>query len=255
MNKRQIIKKENENQFFDLITAVDPSHVASENYRRIKVSLEFANLDKNLKVIEISSASQGEAKTTTLLNLAYTYVEDGKKVIVIDMDFRRPKIHLLFKVPDKNGLSDYLAGNIGKEKAIQHSNRYGMDFIVRGSEVPYPTSLLSSKALEVFIKELRNEYDYIFIDCPPVLLLSDSVIISKFSDGMIFVVSQVLATKDSSREAIKYLKENKVNVLGAVFTSVNEKDSNYDKHYKYKYYSNHYDNSDEEKKSSSNNEK
>jgi capsular exopolysaccharide family len=239
MNRNAIIKKEQSNQDFDLITFTDPSCVASENYRRIKVSLEFTNLDMKKQVLEVTSASQGEAKTTTLLNLAYTYVEDNKKVLVIDMDFRRPRIHHCFKVPNKNGLSDYLAGTISKEKVIQHSNKYNMDFIVRGSEVPYPTSLLSSKMLETFIKDLRKDYDYIFIDCPPVLLISDTVVISRLTDGTIFVVSQVISTKDSAKDAVKYLKENNVNILGCVFTNVNEKSSNYNKNYRYKYY-NHY---------------
>lgn len=234
MNRNVIIKKENNNQDFDLITVSDPSSVASENYRRIKVSLEFTNLDKKKQVIQITSANQGEAKTTTLLNLAYTYVEDKKKVIVINMDFKRPKIHHYFGVPNKNGLSDYLAGSITKDKVIQHSDKYNMDFIVRGSEVPYSTSLLSSKLLETFIKDLRKDYDYIFIDCPPVLL-SDTVVISRITDGTIFVVSQVISTKDSTKNAVKYLRENNVNILGCVFTSVNEKSSNYSKYYRYKY--------------------
>ena len=122
-----IFKKKSEgyrigdNPDYRIITIEEPSSIAAESYRRIKVGLEYSVVDKNIKVIQVSSASQGEGKTLTVLNLAATYVENGKKVIVLDLDLRRPKLPRSFKVENKNGVTDVLVGNISLEKAIKHT--------------------------------------------------------------------------------------------------------------------------------------
>ena len=229
-----------DNPDYRVITLEDPSSIAAESYRRIKVGLEYSMIDKNLKVIQVSSSGQGEGKTITALNIAATYVEANKKVLVVDLDFRRPKLHRSFMVENKDGISDYLAGNVTLEKAIKHT-KSGIDLLNRGTNVPSPSTLLGSAAIQDLLDTLRGMYDFIILDCPPVLAVSDAVISSRLCDGCIFVVSSKSTEKKAAREAVSMLKQNNVNILGVVVTNISKRDNNYYSA-KYKYYHQNYGN-------------
>ena len=214
------------NPTYRVITVEEPLSLAAESYRRIKTSLEFSNIDKKPQVIQICSAMQGEGKTVTVLNLAATYAEDGKKVIVVDLDFRRPKLHRSFRIENKNGVTDVLAGNFKLDEAIKHGEN-GIDCLNRGSSVPYPTAVLGSEALEKVFAELRKKYEYIIVDCPPILAVSDATIIARLCDGCVFVVSQSKTEKNAAKESVKILRDNNVNTLGVVFAGITSRNSNY----------------------------
>lgn len=228
------------NPNYRIITQEKPTSIAAESYRRVKVSLEFAEVDHNIQVIQVLSAIQGEGKTTTLLNVAATYAEDNKKVLVVDLDFRRPKLHRSFHVENKDGVSDYLAGNIPLDKAIKKGNN-GIDLLNRGSKAPYPTVLIGSNSMLELFTKLREMYDIILVDCPPILAVSDGILISKFVDGAIYVISQTKTEKNAAKEAIQVLKKNQVKVFGAIVTSISKKNGDYYSS-KYKYYYQDYGN-------------
>ena len=228
-----------ENPHYRIITVEEPLSLAAESYRRIKTSLEFANVDKHPQVIQVCSSMQGEGKSITVLNIAATYAEDGKKVIAVDLDFRRPKLHRSFRQENKNGITDVLSGHIKLEDAIIHGEN-GIDCLNRGTKAPYPTAILGSENMEKLFQELRKEYEYIIVDCPPILAVSDATIISKLSDGCLFVISQSKTEKAAARESIKILRDNNVNILGCVFVGITAKGSNYyNSKYRY-YYQNYY---------------
>lgn len=235
MSKKNHLFKEiaSSNTDYRIITEIEPQSIAAEAYRRIKVALEYSDVDNKIKVIQMCSATQGEGKTITALNLAATYAEEEKKVLIIDLDLRRPKLHRSFRVENTNGIIDFVTGNAKKEEIIQHSKN-GIDFIVRGHKTSAPTVLLGSEILKDFIAELRLKYDMIIIDCPPILAVSDAVTISKFCDGCIFVVSQKNTEKQAAKEAVSMLRRNGVHLLGAVMANISIKNTGYD--YKYKYY-------------------
>lgn len=236
--KKSSSYKLTDNPDYRIITIEEPDSIASESYRRIKVGLEYSVVDKNIKVIQISSAAQGEGKTLTVLNLAATYVENGKKVIVLDLDLRRPKLHRSFKVENKNGVTDVLAGNVTLEEAIKHT-KTGIDLLNRGTDVPSPSSILESTALKEVIKSLRKMYDFVIIDCPPILAVSDAILVSKLCDACLFVVSARHTEKVAAKEAVTVLKQNKVNLIGVVYTNIRKGDEAYYSS-KYKYYHQNY---------------
>lgn len=240
MNKNRAVKHTTtDNPHYRIITVEQPLSIAAESYRRIKTSLEFANVDKRPQVIQVCSSMQGEGKSVTVLNVAATYSEDGKKVIVVDLDFRRPKLHRSFRVENKNGITDVLAEHIQLKEAIIHGEN-GIDCLNRGSKAPYPTALLGSENMANVFETLRKEYDYIIVDCPPILAVSDAAIISRLCDGCLFIVSQSKTEKAAARESIKILKENNVDILGVVFTNISAKRGNYYYSNKYKYYYQNY---------------
>ena len=228
-----------DNPTYRVITVEQPLSLAAESYRRIKTALEFANVDKHPQVIQVCSSMQGEGKSVTVLNIAATYAEDGKKVIVVDLDFRRPKLHRSFRVENKNGITDVLSGHLKLEEAIKHGDN-GIDCLNRGTKAPYPTAVLGSEQMAKVFEELRKQYEYIIVDCPPILAVSDAAIVSKLCDGCLFVISQSKTEKNAARESIKILRDNNVNILGCVFCGITSKGSNYyNSKYKY-YYQNYY---------------
>ena len=228
-----------DNPHYRIITVEEPLSLAAESYRRIKTSLEFANVDKQPQVVQVVSSMQGEGKSVTVLNIAATYAEDGKKVIVVDLDFRRPKLHRSFRVENKNGITDVLSGHLTLEEAIKHGDN-GIDCLNRGTKAPYPTAVLGSEQMAKVFEELRKQYEYIIVDCPPILAVSDAAIVSKLCDGCLFVISQSKTEKNAARESIKILRDNNVNILGCVFCGITSKGSNYyNSKYKY-YYQNYY---------------
>ena len=228
-----------DNPTYRIITVEEPLSLAAESYRRIKTSLEFSNVDKQPQVIQFCSSMQGEGKSVTVLNLAATYAEDGRKVIVVDLDFRRPKLHRSFRIENKNGVTDVLAGNLKLDEAIKHGEN-GIDCLNRGSSVPYPTAVLGSDNLAKVFAELRKKYEYIIVDCPPILAVSDATIIARLCDGCVFVISQSKTEKNAAKESVKILRDNNVNILGVVFGGITSKNSDsYSSKYKY-YYQNYY---------------
>ena len=228
-----------ENPHYRIITVEQPLSLAAESYRRIKTALEFSNVDKHPQVIQVCSSMQGEGKSITVLNIAATYAEDKKKVIVVDLDFRRPKLHRSFRLENKNGITDVLAGHISLKEAIKHGDN-GIDCLNRGEKVPYPTVVLGSENIGKLFEDLRKEYEYIIVDCPPILAVSDAAIISKLCDGCLFVVSQSKTERAAARESVKILRDNNVTILGCIFAGITAKGSNYySSKYKY-YYQNYY---------------
>jgi capsular exopolysaccharide synthesis family protein len=142
-------------------------------------------------------------------------------------------------VENKNGITDVLAGHLTLKEAIKH-NDAGMDCLNRGEKVPYPTAVLGSEQMAKIFEELRKEYEYIIVDCPPILAVSDAAIVSKLCDGCLFVVSQSKTEKNAARESVKILRDNNVNILGCIFCGITSKGSSYyNSKYKY-YYQNYY---------------
>ena len=226
------------NPDYRIVTTEDPTSPPAEAFRRLKVSLDFLSADEKLQVMQVCSAVQGEGKTTVLLNLGAVYAEDGKKVLYIDLDLRRPRLHRAFKLENKIGVADYLAGYAKADEIVKHAAP-NIDLINCGMKAPHPTTALGSQLLKNLVDDMRGKYDVILIDCPPVLTVTDACIISRLTDGTIYVVSGAVTEKGAAKEAMGIFKQNNIRVLGCVMTEVTPNmrtSSYYNNRYKYNNY-------------------
>ena len=207
-----------------------------ESIDRLKDNLLYYAIDGNKKIIQFESSMSGEAKTTTTVNLAVALGSSGKKVVVIDLDFRKPRVHRAFRLDNENGISDYLIGKIDKKLMLKQASYENVWVITRGSEVQNPTSILTSEKMSALLNELKQEFDFVLLDCPPVLMISDYIHIARLSDGVIFNVAYGKTKKAQVKEAISLLRKNNIPIIGAVFTFYDpKKANNYGEYYNYYY--------------------
>lgn len=219
-----------------------------ECYNRLRDNLLYLNADGKNKVIQIESSIASEGKTTIVCNLAVSLGLTDKKVIVVDLDFRRPRVQHRFDVSIDNGIAEYMLGNSEKVDIIKHTKYRNVDVITRGEKVYNPSVILVSEKFKNFIRELREEYDYVLLDCAPVLQISEYIHILQVSDGVLFVAAYASTTKAQVAEAVKELRKNGANILGSVMSMYDvkaNKQYGYYKNYAYKYYNN-YDGADED---------
>ena len=203
-----------------------------EAYNRLRDNILYYSLDGTNRVIQIESSVSGEGKTVLLANLAVALGKANKKVVVIDMDFRRARIHRPFRVENVDGLADYLLGKVTKEKMIKKT-AFDVDIINRGSKVENTISIITSEKIKKLVAELKEEYDYVLIDCPPVLAVSDYIHIGQIAECCIFTVAHGITKKAQVKEAVAELKKNNINVIGTVYTFYNESKDQYSYNYRY----------------------
>lgn len=213
-----------------------------EGYNRLRDNILYMNVDGNTKVIQIESAVSAEGKTTVACNLAVSLGQAGKKVVVVDLDFHRPHVHRLFEEEKENGIAEYMLDTISFDAIIRATKYENVSIITRGAEIYNTSTVFVSEKFKTLIEELKNKYDYVILDCPPVLQISDYIHISKVSDGVLFMVHYASTTKNQVAEAVKELKNCGANLLGTVFTMYDRKKDGETDNYHYYYYYNNYSN-------------
>lgn len=224
-----------------IIVSEGSSRFGSHGYTRLRDNLLYINSDGKRKVVQIESAMAKEGKTSVAANLAVSLGLTDKKVIVVDLDFRRPRLHRVFGLTKENGIAEYMMGAVSAEQVVKHTSYKNVDLITRGTEVYNPALILVSDKFKELIAALREKYDFVLLDCAPVLQVSDYIHISKVSDGALFLVSYARTTKAQVSEAIKELRKNEIPILGTLFTMYDrKKDSRYGYGYG-GYYGKYYD--------------
>ena len=206
-----------------------------DQFIRLKDNILYFAADGK-KVIQVESSVASEAKTTTVSNLAVCLGSSGKKTVVIDFDFHKARLHRTFEVKNENGLAEYVAGKVTKEEMIKQTKYENVSIIPRGGEISNASIVLTSKKVKDLIEELKRDFDFILLDCPPVLLVSDYIHISQLSDGILFNVAYGVTKKRQVSEAISLLRQNNLNIIGAVYTFYDPKKSNNYSEYNYNYY-------------------
>lgn len=211
-----------------------PQSNISEAYRSIRTGIEFSNLDKGLKVICITSSKKDEGKSTVIANLAVNFAKIDKKVLLIDGDLRNPTTNRLFDLANTNGIVDILLGKKNLDDCIKKTKQENLYILTGGVIPPNPSEVLASQKMSEFIKGIRSEYDYIFIDAPPVGIVSDAAIISSYSDGVIFVVGSNEVDKNLAKLAKERLDSVNANILGVILNKFKADINN--EYYSYDYY-------------------
>lgn len=210
---------------------------ATEQYKLIRANLDFTlPPDEKCPVIGITSAMRGEGKSTTSVNLSYVFAEKGYKVLLIDGDLRLPSIAKKLDIEDSPGLADLLRGKGAQISEFQSHLLKNWFVLPSGNIPPNPSELLGSSRMENILSQLREVFDYIIIDLPPVNLVSDVVSISSLISGMIVVIREDYTEKKELESCFRQLKLSGVNVLGFVMNESKFGSSGYSKQYKKNYY-------------------
>ena len=218
----------------NLLTDKTPFAV-QEAYRMVRTNIMFSVPGDGCKKIIVTSGTQGEAKSTTSINIAISFAQNHAKVLLMDCDLRLPTIASKLGNLKEQGLSNLLAGMCSLDEVIQHTP-FDVDIITAGEIPPNPTELLGSDAMGNLLEQLGEKYDYIILDTPPACVVTDAAVLTKFCSGVILVARQNLAQKEQINEAIHKLEFAKARILGFVFTGVeNEKYGSYRKKSGYSY--------------------
>ena len=218
------------------------SHI-SEAYRLLRTNIEFSNVDKNLKTILITSSGQNEGKSTAISNIAASFASlENKKVLLIDCDLRNPTVHKMFGVSNINGITDVLTGQKDVEKCIENTKVSNLDILKVGKIPPNPSEMLQSKRMKSFMEAIKPHYDYIFIDAPPVGIVTDASILAQYADGTILLVAANEADIEATKIAKERLESVNANILGAVLNKFDADEKSYG------YYNYYYGSSSEKRK-------
>ena len=221
----------------NLVTQNDPKNPAAEAYRVIRTSVQFAQAGKELKTIAITSCTPNEGKSMTIANLAIVLTQAGKSVLLIDCDMRNPTVHKNFNLSNKVGLSSCISMGTAVADAVQATAIEGLDALTAGVIPPNPSELLGSERMQNILQRAKEEYDYVLIDTPPVLPVTDSLVLGRMVDGLILVIDSGEIKVEMARDVKNQLVHSGANILGVVLNKVRSEHHGYG--YGYYYYYGH----------------
>lgn len=204
----------------DLILTAETPFAVVEAYKAARTNFMFLLGERKSKEIVFTSAISEEGKTTVCINMAITFAQTGSKVLVIDADMRKPRVHRLMKIPSSPGLSDRLGG-LTEQDCIYATNRPNVYAMPAGTIPPNPAELLASSGMQSLLSELNQSFDYIFIDTPPVDVVTDAAVLASRLHGLILVARQDFSRKEIMQSAVEALKQAGVSILGILLNDVN----------------------------------
>ncbi len=223
-----------------LFTQLDPRSSVAEAYRSLRTNIQFAELEKPLKTVLITSTGPAEGKSTTAVNLAISIAQTGFKTLLIDCDLRKPSVHRHFNVPQEPGISNYLFGKAPLENVTLSTEYENLSIITSGSIPPNPAELLSTVKIVNFFTDLKEKFDFIIIDSPPILAVTDAVILSSRVDAVFLVIQAGRATIDGVTRAYIALKNVNAPLKGAIVNDLKAESflryGYYRYYYRYPYY-------------------
>lgn len=224
------------NKDFEFIVAKKPDASASEAYRALRTRIKFSKIDKDfLKTILITSPTSQEGKTTTTVNLAGSMALASLKTVILDADLRKPRVHAVFGHKRFPGFTDYFFGQSSYEEVIRKTSIANLYYLSAGTIPPNPSEILGSNQMESFLEKLKNDFDYVIIDSPPIIPVTDAEIIAQISDGTILVVSTNSTEMDLLEKSVEVLSKDKSTFLGVLLNNFSYR-SGYSSYYKYYYY-------------------
>ncbi|ANZ63155.1 exopolysaccharide biosynthesis protein [Secundilactobacillus paracollinoides] len=203
-----------------LVTAIEPKNVVSEQFRTVRTNIDFSSVDKQLKTLLFTSSGVSEGKSTVSANTAVAWAQQGKKVLFIDADLRRPTLHSTFGLLNSQGLSTILANDTNFHDVAVETAIENLTVITSGPVPPNPAELLNSNRMKSLLKSVESEYDLVLLDVPPLLSVTDTQVLSANVDGVILVVRQGVTQSTAITRAVELLKMVHANVLGYVLNDM-----------------------------------
>lgn len=221
--------KESSTKAVGLITLTDPTSPISEQFRTIRTNIQFASSsDKRLQTMVITSSGPGEGKSTTSANLAVVFAKSGQRVLLVDADLRKPTVYKTFQLNNAKGLSTILSTTQNATEIAQDSGIENLSILTSGPKPPNPSELLGSVRMNQVIQELRNTYDIVIFDMPPVVTVTDAQIMASKVDGTLLVIRENVTNKESVAKAADLLKLVNARILGTVYNGATQtKDQGY----------------------------
>ncbi len=211
-----------------IITIAKPRMPVSEAFRSIRTNLQFSGIDAPLRSVLVTSASPSDGKTSIVANLATVFAQSEKGVVAIDGDLRRPRLHKVFKLSNRVGLSDYFIRTPDRMTGVvKQTPVKGLNIVTSGSLPPNPSELLSSNKMKEVLELLSSHFDMLIVDSPPLLAVTDALVLARFVDGVILVIDPRRSKRGAIRQAIEQLQRIEVRLLGVVLNNVKVKRSSY----------------------------
>jgi len=207
-----------------LITKENPKSPVSEMYRTIRTNIDFSMVDEELKTLIITSSSPQEGKSTTSSNLAVTFAQTQKRILIVDADLRRPTLHKQFKIDNRAGLTHVITKKTPLEEAIVNSGVDNLWVMPAGPTPPNPAELLGSKSMSELIEILTAQFDMVIFDMPPLLAVADAQILSRNCDGVLLVVGSGKTKKEELLRSKELLDKAHAKIIGAVLHGVDPKE-------------------------------
>ncbi|MDE3283006.1 MULTISPECIES: CpsD/CapB family tyrosine-protein kinase [Lacticaseibacillus] len=200
-----------------LVTYAEPKHVVSEQYRTVRTNIEFAAaaLDK-CQVVMFTSSTMSEGKSTVSANVAVTWAQAGKKVLLIDADLRRPTVHATFRKLNLDGVTTVLTGKSKPDEVVEETFVDNLSIIPSGPIPPNPSELLNSRRMSDLLDWARGNFDIVVLDAPPVLAVSDVQVLVPKTDGVVIVTKIGQTQKSDLRRTVEVLNLAKAKILGSV---------------------------------------
>lgn len=220
----------------ELVTHFEPKSIVSEAYRSIRTNIEFAGAEKPIKCLLVTSAGPREGKTTTLINTAITIAQTGSRVLVLDTDLRRPTLNKTFGVKSQIGMSTALLEFSGIDKMVVPTLVPNLYIITSGPVPPNPAELLNSANMKLLLAEAKKKFDMVLLDSPPLLSVTDALVMARDVDGVILVIQGSRSIREAVARASDILREHKLRIIGVVLNDINLKRENYDYYFYYGYY-------------------
>lgn len=210
-----------------LITKHIPKSSISEQYRTIRTNIQFSYLDGELKTLLVTSAGPGEGKSTTSANLAVVFAQQGKKVLLVDTDLRKPTVHYTFSLLNTTGLSSVITKNTTLAEAVEESGIDNLYVLSSGPIPPNPAEMLDSNAMDEFMAEAKENFDLIIFDSPPILAVTDAQILANKCDGSVLVISSEKTEREMAIKSKELLETAKGKLLGVVLNNKKQRESGY----------------------------